>query len=191
MMMSPTRANVTAYAPPVPRQPLNQTRSVYADSQQSRRQWSGQTTSWAHSVAPANIVQAFTGLLCLIWLSLTPVAALAQSVTATITSGTSPSAVAVNPVTNKIYVANNGSNNVTVIDGATNTTTTVAVGTTPWAVAVNPVTNKIYVANYDSANVTVIDGATNTTATVAAGTFPRVVTVNPVTNQIYVANSAS
>ncbi len=30
-----------------------------------------------------------------------------------------------NPVTNKIYVANYGSNNVTVIDGATNSTTTV------------------------------------------------------------------
>jgi len=39
--------------------------------------------------------------------------------------------VAVNPVTNKVYVANNGSNNVTVIDGATNVTTTVAAGTDP------------------------------------------------------------
>ena len=35
--------------------------------------------------------------------------------------------MAVNPVTNKIYVANQDSNNVTVIDGATNSTTTV-----PW-----------------------------------------------------------
>ena len=69
--------------------------------------------------------------------------------------------MAVNPVTNKIYVANVGSNNVTVIDGATNTTTTVAAGSDPIAVAVNPVTNKIYVANRSSNNVTVIDGATN------------------------------
>ena len=80
--------------------------------------------------------------------------------------------MAVNPVTNKIYVANYGSNNVTVIDGATNATTTVAAGTSPYAVAVNPVTNKIYVANHGSANVTVIDGATNGTTTVAAGTIP-------------------
>ena len=55
--------------------------------------------------------------------------------------------MAVNPVTNKIYVANYGSDNVTVIDGATNATTTVTAWTTPSAVAVNPVTNKIYVAN--------------------------------------------
>ena len=78
--------------------------------------------------------------------------------------------MAVNPVTNKIYVANSDSNNVTVIDGATNSTTTVPVGHRPAAVAVNPVTNKIYVANSGSNNVTVIDGATNTTTTVAAGT---------------------
>ena len=77
--------------------------------------------------------------------------------------------MAVNPVTNKIYVANRGSDNVTVIDGATNGTTTVAAGTSPLAVAVNPVTNKIYVANQGSDNVTVIDGATNGTSTVAAG----------------------
>ena len=55
--------------------------------------------------------------------------------------------MAVNPVTNKIYVANQNSNTVTVIDGATNTTATVAAGNTPFAVAVNPVTNKIYVTN--------------------------------------------
>ena len=36
-----------------------------------------------------------------------------------------------NPVTNKIYVANECSDNVTVIDGATNATTTVAVGISP------------------------------------------------------------
>ena len=39
--------------------------------------------------------------------------------------------MAVNPVTNKIYVANHGSDNVTVIDGATNDTTTVAAGIGP------------------------------------------------------------
>ncbi len=55
--------------------------------------------------------------------------------------------MAVNSVTNKIYVANEFGNTVTVIDGATNNTTTVSVGQDPYAVAVNPVTNKIYVVN--------------------------------------------
>jgi len=68
-------------------------------------------------------------------------------------------AVAVNPVTNKIYVAGG---NVTVIDGATNDTTLVPAGADPRVVALNPVTNKIYVANIGSDNVTVIDGITTT-----------------------------
>jgi YVTN family beta-propeller protein len=88
-------------------------------------------------------------------------------------------------------VVNESSNNVTVIDGATNTTTTVAAGTNPAFVAVNPVTNKAYVANGDG-TVTVIDGMTDMpTATVTAGTGPISVAVNPVTNKIYVANNGS
>src|SRR5580704_753097 len=49
------------------------------------------------------------------------VAADAQTITATVNVGTGPFSAAVNPVTNKIYVVNRNSNNVTVIDGATNT----------------------------------------------------------------------
>ena len=81
----------------------------------------------------------------------------------------------------------NGSDSVTVIDGATNLTTSVSVGKSPYAIAVNPVTNKIYVANNRSNNVTVIDGATNSTTTVSAGASPQTVAVNPVTNKIYVS----
>src|SRR5579864_8282996 len=63
---------------------------------------------------------------------------LSQTVTATIPTGTSPGGslegIAINLVTNKIYVPNLNSNNVTVIDGATHNATTVAVGTNPAAV---------------------------------------------------------
>ena len=44
-----------------------------------------------------------------------------------IAAGTDPVAIAINTVTNKIYVANEFSDNVTIIDGATNATRTVAV----------------------------------------------------------------
>jgi len=71
----------------------------------------------------------------------------AQYVTATIAAGFSPEATAVNPVTNKVYIANINGGTVTVIDGATNATSTVAAGTFPVAIAINPATNKIYVAN--------------------------------------------
>jgi len=115
----------------------------------------------------------------------------AQRVTATLSAGTAPQAIAVNPVTNKIYVANAGSNTVTVIDGATNIRATVNVGTSPQAIAVNPATNKVYVANHGSSNVTVINGADNSTASVSVGNGPQAIAVNTVTNEIYVANQTS
>jgi DNA-binding beta-propeller fold protein YncE len=117
-----------------------------------------------------------------------------------------PVGVAVNTITNKIYVANLGNfpsgpnhGNVTVIDGATNATITITdpnalnpggVDSQGFAVAVNATTNRIYVVNGGSHNVTVIDGATNSTSTVTdpneAG--PVAVAVDEVTNTIYVAN---
>jgi YVTN family beta-propeller protein len=65
--------------------------------------------------------------------------------------------VALNSATNKIFVANEVSNTVTVIDGATTTTRSVAVGDGPLALAVNPRTNEVYVANYFAGTVTELD----------------------------------
>ena len=90
-----------------------------------------------------------------------------------------------NPSTNRIYVANRGSNDLSVIDGAGNTVVaTVAVGTGPYDVTVNPNTNRaVYVTNENTNNVSVIDGASNTVvATVPVGNAPSHVGVNPSTN---------
>jgi YVTN family beta-propeller protein len=105
-----------------------------------------------------------------------------------VAAGPNPRSVTVNPVTNKIYIANVNSAFVTVVDGATNATTTVPTGSGPISIGVNPITNKIYVANEGSNSVTVIDGATNSTSTVTVGAMPEWVAVNPATNKIYVAN---
>ncbi|MFZ0223739.1 MAG: hypothetical protein WAM42_18810, partial [Candidatus Nitrosopolaris sp.] len=77
--------------------------------------------------------------------------------------GQYPSAIAVNPITNKIYVVNSNSDTVSVIDGNTNKEETeIHVGKTPEAIAVNPNENTIYVANSGlGGSVTVIDGHTN------------------------------
>jgi DNA-binding beta-propeller fold protein YncE len=81
--------------------------------------------------------------------------------------GANPAAVAVNPATNKIYGANNGSTalagwchagtrfTVTVIDGVTNHKHHRARGSQPAAMVVNPATNKIYGANNGSITVAV------------------------------------
>src|SRR5260370_34970478 len=97
----------------------------------SRKHRRGRTLrSWAPGLCAA--------LLLLSW----PMRGYSQTGVATIGAGTNPFAAAVNPVTSKIYVTNKGSNNVTVIDGATNTTTTVAAGTTPSGVAGDPSANQ-------------------------------------------------
>src|SRR5512143_3743552 len=68
------------------------------------------------------------------------------TVVATITVGSGPTGVGVNPTTNRIYVANHYFDNVSVIDGASNVViTTVSVGSSPDGVGVNPTTNRIYV----------------------------------------------
>ena len=62
--------------------------------------------------------------------------AMADWVTTTVATARGPSAVAVNPVTNRIYVVTPGGNSVTVIDGATNETDTVKTKLNAGAVAV-------------------------------------------------------
>jgi DNA-binding beta-propeller fold protein YncE len=135
-------------------------------------------------------------------LLLVPESSQAQNIVATIPSGAPNQAVAVNPVTNKIYVTGaqfcsifslNPPGIVTVIDGPTNSTATITAGGCLRAapmnpVAVNPVTNKIYVASGD---VIVIDGATNSTTTIADPDGAEAVAVNPVTNKIYVGNAGT
>ncbi|HVF60962.1 MAG TPA: hypothetical protein VNJ70_14240 [Thermoanaerobaculia bacterium] len=105
----------------------------------------------------------------------------------TIAVGVLPVALDVNTITNRVYVVDFGSDDVTVIDRATNATETVSVGDDPVAVAVNPVTNKIYVASKADSTVTVIDGATNATETIDVGLGPVALAVNTTTNKIFVA----
>jgi hypothetical protein len=106
--------------------------------------------------------------------------------------GDGPVAVAVNAVTNKIYVVNMLGHNVTLLDGLTNGTSTISfIMSYPWALAINPVTNKIYVANSSLATVVAIDGATNTPWNVFVGNSPNALAVNPVTGNVYVASGSS
>ena len=66
--------------------------------------------------------------------------AAAQHVVGSVTAGSNPTAVALNPVTNKTYVANLAGGTVTVIDNATHAAHHVTVGSNPIGIAVNPVT---------------------------------------------------
>jgi YVTN family beta-propeller protein len=101
-----------------------------------------------------------------------------------------PVGTAVNPQTNRIYVANSGNDSVSVLDGASNTlVSTVPVGRLPCAAGVNPMTNRVYISSVNSNDVSVIDGVTNAVmATVPVGRGPCAVVVNPPNNRIFVGN---
>ncbi len=107
----------------------------------------------------------------------------------TIAAGNGPAAIAINTVTNKIYVANEFSDNVTIIDGATNATKTVAVCKRPQYIAVNARTNKVFVNCGTDSALTVIDGAT----AAAMATFPMgsngPITVDEAFNRVYVVRA--
>jgi YVTN family beta-propeller protein len=108
--------------------------------------------------------------------------------------GNNPIAVSVNAATNITYVLNQGSNDVSAIDGSNLTATpaTIAVGSNPTAFAVNPVTDGVYVANSGDGTVTVINGTTVATASpITVGGAPSGVAVDPARNKIYVANSST
>ena len=76
--------------------------------------------------------------------------------------GKRPYGIAVSPDGSKVYVTNEYSNTVSVIDTATNTVTaTVPVESYPSGVAVSPDGTRVYVVN-EGGTVSVIDTVTNT-----------------------------
>src|SRR5207237_4010232 len=85
-------------------------------------------------------------------------------------SGAGARGIAVNEVTNTVYVANTAANTVGVIDGATCNATVhtgcgghaavASVGLSPRRVAVDELTNTVYVTNAGSNTVTMLDGRT-------------------------------
>jgi len=101
-----------------------------------------------------------------------------------------PWKVAVTPDGRHAYVTNYSSNEVSVVDTASNTVTaTIPVDTGPWEVAVTPDGHRAYVTDNDANNVSVIDTASNTvTATIPVGISPQAVAVTPDGRHAYVAN---
>src|SRR2546428_13925790 len=94
-------------------------------------------------------------------LTFPPTAVQGDTVALTIQAGNSPSGVAVNPRTGRVYVANRGDGTISVIASASKTVVgTITVGDIPAELAVNPATNSRYLTYSDNNLATVIDGST-------------------------------
>src|ERR687895_1231899 len=103
---------------------------------------------------------------------------------------TFPIGVAVNPSTKKVYVVNEFSNTVSVIDTNTDTVkSTINLGNFPYGIDINPLNNRIYITNRGSNTVSVLDGSVDTKLDdITVGKSPVGIAVNPSANWIYVTN---
>jgi YVTN family beta-propeller protein len=110
--------------------------------------------------------------------------------------GTNPWCVAITPNNAKVYVTNQGSGIVSVIDAATRTVVkTIKVGTEPFGCVLTPDGSRLYVANFSSESVSVINTATdNVVSTITRGlegTKPRSLAVTADGNKVYVTQFLS
>lgn len=113
----------------------------------------------------------------------------APSLLASISLGSSPRGVAVDPVTQRAYVTS-GDGNLVVMDLLDNRVLcTVPVGLEPQGVAVNSVTGLIYVANSGDGTVSVVDGANcRLMDTVSGLARPYGLVVDEMGDRVYVSD---
>jgi YVTN family beta-propeller protein len=108
--------------------------------------------------------------------------------------GNFPKGVAVNEITNMVYVANTDSNTISVINGSNDETiTNIPVSSHPLAVSINPIKNILYVTHELSGDLSVIDCKNNTVIEKLSinAKDPLSMAVNPKTATIYVADGIS
>ncbi|WP_158615316.1 YncE family protein [Acidipila sp. EB88] len=104
----------------------------------------------------------------------------------------SPKALAVNPVTHKMYAVDQTKDLVDVVDGSSATVRVIKVGKSPNAIAIDSGTNKIFVLNTASNTVSVIDGVRDmVVSTIAAGRIPYAIAIDTSLHKVFVANTYS
>ncbi len=111
----------------------------------------------------------------------------------TIPVGSLPFGVTYDPTDGRVFVADSGSANLSVISDATNRTiASVSVGLQPFGVAFDPTSDRVYVADGGSDSVTVVDARTlQVVATIAVGAEPVGVAFDTASDEVFVANEGS
>ncbi len=136
-----------------------------------------------------------TLLVLALILSAMPV--LADWQTATVATGNEVTGMAVDPVRNRVFTANNlsgTSGTVTVIDGRTDEVQTWVAGAQPRCLAFNPITGKLYVSINGSATddtVVVFDTTGTIIKKLPVKKEPYSMVVDPDNDRLYVANYGS
>jgi YVTN family beta-propeller protein len=120
-------------------------------------------------------------------------------VTATVPVGNTPTAVAVDPVSHKVYAANDVDSSVTVINGATDKVLrTVVIGNSPQDIAIDAKTGLAWIANFQGHSVSELDTVndhalgyadTSDGTSITSGTAPSHVAIDPGAQHVFVTDS--
>jgi len=123
------------------------------------------------------------------------VGSLPWSLEGNISVGSFPTALAWDAANGTLWVANGGSDNLTVLDPSTGRVVvpSLGVGSDPVAVAADPRTGNLFVVNAGSDNVTVINGSSYriVRSGVSVGQDPTAIAYDPSSGDLFVANSGS
>lgn len=113
-------------------------------------------------------------------------------------TGVHPQGIIFNPFNNNVYVANQLSNTVAVLDAQGTVVATVVLSpntlpgaNSPVALAAHAVSGKVYVAGSVANTISVIDADFRVSNVIDTGSRPVAVVYNPVNERIYVANLRS
>gem|GEM_PF-6395891 len=101
--------------------------------------------------------------------------------------------VAFDPVTQEVYVANEGSNNVTVISSTSRSViANISVGLGPIGVLFDPATGAVFVSNHNSFTISKISDLNHSVvATIVVGAGPYGLALDSASDRIYVTNELS
>jgi len=101
-----------------------------------------------------------------------------------------PRDLALDSIANRLYLAHQYQNAVSVLDGATLQIKQVAVESQPIFVATNDELHRLYVVHWQARTVSVIDTESNTVVkTVPVGKNPQNLVVDPTSGRVYVVNT--
>jgi len=113
-------------------------------------------------------------------------------VIATAATGNQPWGVAVDPLTNRVYVANYGSGDVRVFDASTLAPlATIPVGAEATLVETLPELGAAFALVHNGSRVAVIEGFTRTADLTAGGSGPFGIAADPTRGQVFVSNRDS
>jgi len=98
-------------------------------------------------------------------------------------------AIGVAPELNQIYLIDQG-DELTILEGRTNTARKIRAGDHLWGLGVNAATNRVYLGSTNGPIVTVFDGQNASISSVKVGEMPCAMAVDSSANRVYVANYA-